>query len=223
MYRLLKRIIDLFIATVTLVLLSPILISVILILWVTGEHEVFYLQERIGYKNQPFKIWKFVTMKKNSSNVGTGEITIRNDPRVTKFGKLLRISKINELPQIVNVFKDEMSIVGPRPLMEVSYNLYSEEVKKTIYSLKPGITGIGSLIFRDEEKIISKANNPRIVYANIFPYKGELELWYNKNASLKTDFLIIFLTGWSILFPHNNLTKKFFKDLPNKNPGFSPD
>nr|MBP9098312.1 sugar transferase [Ferruginibacter sp.] len=124
MYILLKRIIDLLIASLALVLLLPVLIPVIIILLFTGEHEVFYLQKRIGYRNKPFYIWKFATMIKNSPNIGTGEITLRNDPRVTKFGKFLRMSKLNELPQIINVFKGDMSIVGPRPLMEISFKLY---------------------------------------------------------------------------------------------------
>lgn len=168
----------------------------------------------MGYKNQLFNIWKFATMLKNSPNIGTGEITLRNDPRVTKFGKLLRITKVNELPQIINVFKGDMSIVGPRPLMEVSFKLYPETVQAVIYNCKPGMTGIGSLIFRDEEKIVSESHDPKAMYAAIYPYKGELELWYQKNASLYTDFMIIFLTGWSILFPANQLTHKIFKNLP---------
>lgn len=216
MYKLIKRFIDLIIATVTLILLSPVFILVIIILLFTGEHEVFYLQERIGYKNKPFKIWKFATMQKNSQNIGTGEITVRDDPRVTKFGKFLRRTKINELPQIINVYKGDMSIVGPRPLMEVSFNLYADRIKNKIYDCKPGITGIGSLIFRDEEKIISEAKNPRLMYATIYPYKGELELWYRENASTLTDILIILLTAWSIFFPYNNLSNKCFKNLPKK-------
>ncbi len=216
MYKLLKRFIDLLIATIALVILSPIFIPVIIILIFTGEHEVFYLQKRIGYKNKPFRIWKFATMQKNSSFLGSKEITLRNDPRVTKFGKILRMTKINELPQIINVFKGDMSIVGPRPLMEVSFNLYPGKVKKYIYDSKPGITGIGSLIFRDEEKIISKAEDPKMMYELIYPYKGELELWYRQNGSLYTDSKIIFLTAWSILFPENNLWRKFFKTLPIK-------
>lgn len=217
MYKLIKRFIDLIIATVTLILLLPVFIVVIIILLFTGEHEVFYLQERIGYKNKPFKIWKFATMQKNSQNMGTGEITIRNDPRVTRFGKFLRRTKINELPQIINVYKGDMSVVGPRPLMEVSFNLYADRIKNKIYDCKPGITGIGSLIFRDEERIISEAKNPRLMYATIYPYKGELELWYRENASTGTDILIILLTAWSILFPQNNLANKYFKNLPKKN------
>ncbi|MEI2748889.1 MAG: sugar transferase [Ferruginibacter sp.] len=116
MYRFIKRLTDILIACIALVLLSPLLIPVILILLLTGEHEVFYLQKRIGYLNKPFYIWKFATMVKNSPNIGTGEITLRNDPRVTPMGKWLRMTKINELPQIINVLKGEMSIVGPRPL-----------------------------------------------------------------------------------------------------------
>ncbi len=214
MYKTLKRLIDLIIAIIALILLSPILIPSILILLVTGEREVFYFQKRIGYKNRPFNIWKFATMVKNSPNIGTGEITLRNDPRVTPFGKVLRMTKVNELPQIFNVFNGDMSIVGPRPLMEVSFKLYSEEVQKQIYNCKPGMTGIGSLIFRDEEKIVSEAADPKAMYEAIYPYKGALELWYQKNASLYTDFMIIFLTAWSILFPGNKLVNKVFKDLP---------
>ncbi len=214
MYKLLKRIIDILIAIIALILLSPILIPSIIILLFTGEHKVFYFQKRLGYKNSFFNICKFATMLQNSPNIGTGEITLRNDPRVTKFGKILRITKVNELPQIFNIFKGDMSIVGPRPLMEVSFKQYPEEVQQKIYNCKPGMTGIGSLIFRDEEKIVSDASDPKAMYKNIYLYKGELELWYHKNASLYTDFMIIFLTAWSILFPKNNLTYKIFKDLP---------
>ena len=214
MYKLTKRIIDILIATIALLVLSPLLIPSVIILLLTGEHEVFYLQKRIGYKNRLFNIWKFATMVKNSPNLGTGEITLRNDPRVTKFGKLLRMTKVNELPQIINVLKGDMSIVGPRPLMDVSFKLYPENVQQVIYNCKPGITGIGSLIFRDEEKIVSDAADPKAKYAMIYPYKGLLELWYQKNASLYTDFIIIFLTAWSLVVPKNQLTHKIFKDLP---------
>lgn len=214
MYRFIKRVVDIIIAAIALILLSPILIPSIMILLVTGEREVFYFQKRVGYRNRPFDIWKFATMVKNSPNIGTGEITLRNDPRVTPFGKILRMTKVNELPQIINVFNGDMSIVGPRPLMDVSFKLYPEEIQKLIYNCKPGMTGIGSLIFRDEEKIVSEAADPKAMYAAIYPYKGALELWYQKHASLYTDFMIIFLTAWSIIFPKNELVHKVFKDLP---------
>jgi lipopolysaccharide/colanic/teichoic acid biosynthesis glycosyltransferase len=216
MYKVTKRLIDILIASIALILLSPILIPSIIALLLTGEHEVFYFQKRIGYKNRFFNIWKFATMLKNSPNIGTGEITLRNDPRVTKVGKWLRITKINELPQIINVFKGDMSIVGPRPLMEVSFKLYPPEVQEKIYNSRPGMTGIGSLIFRDEEKIVSEAADPKAMYARIYPYKGALELWYQQNASLYTDFMIIFLTAWSIVFPQNQLVNKVFGNLPKR-------
>lgn len=217
MYPLIKRITDILAALIALIILSPLFLIVIIILLFTGEHEVFYQQKRIGYQNKIFHIWKFATMLKNSSKMGTGEITVRNDPRVTAFGKFLRISKINELPQLLNVLQGSMSLVGPRPLMQVSFDLYSEEVKNNIYQSKPGITGIGSLIFRDEEKILSDAEDPRRMYATIHPYKGELELWYLRNASFLVDMKIIFLTAWTILVPENHLAQKFFKDIPVKN------
>ncbi len=216
MYKIAKRIIDIIIATIALILLSPILIPSIIILLFTGEREVFYFQKRVGYKNKLFDICKFATMLKNSPSIGTGEITLRNDPRVTGFGKFLRITKINELPQIINVFKGDMSIVGPRPLMEVSIQLYPEEIRNKIYNCKPGMTGIGSLIFRDEEKMISDAADPKAMYATIYQFKGSLEMWYQQHASIYTDFMIIFLTAWSIVFPKNQLVNKIFKDLPKK-------
>ena len=103
MYNFVKRILDLIIAIASLVILSPVLIVSIIILSVTGEREIFYLQTRVGYKQKEFKIWKFATMMKNSEKIGNKDMTLRNDPRVTPFGKFLRISKINELPQIFNV------------------------------------------------------------------------------------------------------------------------
>ena len=216
MYKFFKRLTDILIAGLALIILSPILIIAIIVLVLTGEHQVFYFQKRIGYKNKPFQIWKFVTMLKDSPHLGTGDLTLRNDPRVTKVGKILRITKINELPQIINVFKGDMSIVGPRPLLESGFRLYPTEIQEKIYNVKPGITGIGSLIFRDEERLISEAEDPKSMYLKISPYKGALEMWYQKNVSFYIDFMIIFLTAWSIFFPHNKLQDRVFKDLPEK-------
>jgi lipopolysaccharide/colanic/teichoic acid biosynthesis glycosyltransferase len=216
MYPFLKRLIDIVIAGIALILLSPILLPIMIILKCTGEHDIFYFQKRIGYKNKVFNIWKFATMLKNSPNIGTGEITLRNDPRVLPMGGFLRKTKINELPQIFNVLKGDMSIVGPRPLMEVSFKLYDKTTQKNIYNAKPGITGIGSVIFRDEEKLVSDAVDAKEMYNKIFPFKGQLEIWYQQNASVFTDFKIIFLTAWSIVFPKNNLAATFFKNLPQR-------
>lgn len=213
-YAYLKRAMDIGIAMVALMLLSPLFLLVILLLWATGEHEVFYRQKRIGYRNDSFYIWKFATMVKNSPNMGTGEITLRNDPRVTTVGKFLRKSKINELPQIFNVLNGDMSIVGPRPLMEISFKLYSPQVQESIYQTRPGITGIASIVFRDEEKMLSNAKDARSTYASIYPYKAKLEMWYRKNISFSTDIKIILLTATSIILPSSNLVDKAFKNLP---------
>jgi len=207
---------DLLIAGITLLILIPFLLPLMLALKLTGEGEIWYKQNRVGYKNENFKIWKFATMVKNSPSMGTGSLTVRNDPRVTPVGKYLRKSKVNELPQIINVLQGNMSIVGPRPQMKVDYEVYPEPVRKAIYNYKPGITSIGSIIFRDEEKLMTESKLPvKDYYAKVIaPYKGELELWYQSKANLLNDFKIIFLTAWSILFPDSQLVRKLFPDLP---------
>lgn len=217
-YNIIKRLLDFILALIALILLLPIFIPVILILSVTDEKEVFYLQNRVGFKNKCFKIWKFATMLKDSENIGTGSITVRNDPRVFPFGNFLRKTKVNELPQIINVLIGDMSIVGPRPLMLVDFQKYDLEQQKTVYNCKPGITGIGSIIFRDEQKMVSNISmDPQEYYHKyIMPYKGTLEAWYQENASLMVDFKIIFLTAWIIIFPNSKLYKFFFKDLPER-------
>ncbi|HEX5654902.1 MAG TPA: sugar transferase [Chitinophagaceae bacterium] len=216
MYLVIKRFFDVFFSLVALLLLSPLLVPIMLILKFTGEHEVFYFQKRIGYKNREFNIWKFATMVKNSPQIGTGEITLRNDPRVTPVGRFLRKTKINELPQIINVMIGDMSIVGPRPLMKKSFDHYSPEVKARIYNSRPGITGIGSVIFRDEEKIVSESQDIQATYKEIFDYKGAVEMWYQQHISFFTDFMIIFLTAWYIFFPGSQLVHKVFPGLPQR-------
>ncbi len=216
MYKIVKRITDILIAGIALVILSPVLVIVIIVLLLTGENQVFFVQKRVGYRNRFFNIWKFASMLKESPNIGNREIILRDDPRVTKFGKILRMTKLNEIPQIINVFKGDMSIVGPRPLMNVSFKQYPESVQEVIYNCKPGLTGIGSLIFRDEEKIISNSTDPKAMYTAIFSYKWVLELWYQQHASFFIDFKIIFLTAWTIFFPSNTLVYRFFRKLPPK-------
>ncbi len=216
MYNIIKRFFDIVVSLIALLVLSPLLIPVIIILKLTGEHEVFYFQKRIGFKNREFNIWKFATMMKNSPNMGTGEITLRNDPRVTAAGRFLRKTKINELPQLINVLKGDMSIVGPRPLMKKSFDLYSDDVKARIYNSRPGITGIGSVIFRDEEKIISDSNDIQATYRQIFAYKGHVEMWYQQHISFYTDTMIIFLTVWHVLFPKSRMVYKVFPSLPKR-------
>jgi lipopolysaccharide/colanic/teichoic acid biosynthesis glycosyltransferase len=213
-----KRIIDLVVSVVALILLSPLFLLVSIILKFTGEGEVFYLQERLGFQNKKFNIIKFATMVKNSPDIGTGSLTLRDDPRVLPFGKFLRKSKINELPQIFNVIIGNMSIVGPRPQMQVDFDKFPSDIKNEIYKSQPGITGIGSIIFRDEEKWISNhEGNKHLFYKEkIAPYKAEVEIWYYLNQSVFVDFKLIFLTAWVIFFSTSNIIDNAFKSLPKK-------
>lgn len=211
-----KRFFDIILSFIALVVLSPVLIPVVIGLLLTGEHFVFYFQERIGYKNRTFNIWKFATMLKNSPNLPGGMHTTRKDPRLMPLGGFLRKTKINELPQVVNILLGDMSIVGPRPLVEKVFDLYPDHIKPVINNVRPGLTGIGSIVFRDEERLLSETKlDPKEYYARfISPYKGELELWYQSHLSFYTDFMLVFLTAWVILFPQSGLVHKIFSDLP---------
>ena len=220
-YPVIKRTFDFMVSLIGLAVLAPFLIIIMMILKFSGEREVFYLQERMGLNNKSFYIYKFATMLKNSSNMGNKNLTVRNDPRITKVGKFLRITKINELPQILNVLKGDMSLVGPRPLLEQGFNKYHQKVKDVVCKNKPGITGIGSLIFRDEELLVTTyknlGKNPSEYYKkHIYPYKGSLEEWYYYNKSIRVDFKILFLTFWSLVNRNSQGVYKTLKNLPKK-------
>ena len=214
-----KRILDILISSVFTLLLSPLLVPIIIALLLTGEHYIFFSQKRIGMANRYFNILKFATMLKDSPNMGSGLITLRNDPRVTTVGKFLRMTKINELPQVFNVLLGDMSIVGPRPLVDKTFRAYPKNVQSRVYHCKPGITGIGSIVFRDEEALMSMTGiPPQEFYQKIIaPYKGELELWYQEHQSFWVDLTIIFLTGWVVLFPKSQLVFRIFRNLPKRN------
>lgn len=122
MYATLKRLMDVLLALVALLLLTPLMLPVVIGLLLTGEHHVFYRQERIGLHNRRFGIWKFATMLKNSPNLAGGLHTTRRDPRVLPLGHFLRMTKINELPQLINILTGDMSIVGPRPLVDKTFS-----------------------------------------------------------------------------------------------------
>lgn len=216
MYKVIKRLFDLVASIIAILLITPVLLTVMMILKFTGEGEVFYLQERVGINNQKFKVIKFATMLKNSEEMGSGIYTAKNDSRILPIGNFLRKTKINELPQIFNILIGDISIVGPRPLIKRTYDLYSLEAKNFIAKMKPGLTGIGSIIFRNEEELLLKADGDieDFYKKNITPHKANLEKWYFNNASLKIDILIIFLTVWVIFFKNSKLPSKIFKDLP---------
>ncbi|CAN5607666.1 sugar transferase [soil metagenome] len=218
MYPAIKRAIDFLVSLIALLILAVPGLIIIVALRLTGEGEVFYRQKRVGYRNKNFGIWKFATMLKDSPNLGTGSLTVRGDPRVTSVGRVLRATKINELPQLINVLTGEMSFVGPRPQMQVDFDIYPTKVRDTIYSVPPGVTGIGSIVFRDEELLLSQPGvDPREFYEKkIAPYKGALEMWYLEHRSLTTDLRIMFLTVWVVFFPQSTIVFRTFRDLPAK-------
>lgn len=221
MYLIIKRLFDILASGLAMIVLAPLMIPIIIGLRLTGEGYVWYLQDRVGYKNKLFKIYKFATMLKDSPNLPGGIITTKNDPRMTPMGGFLRNTKLNELPQLINILKGEMSIVGPRPVMPKSFETYPEDVKRVIYNVKPGLTGIGSIVFRDEETLITKVKEEGgdtwdFYRLKIYPHKGELEKWYQNNNSFWTDMKIIFVTAWVILFPDSNLVYKWFPSIPRR-------
>ena len=218
-----KRIFDIIFSSIAIILFLPLGLIIVLILKLTGEGEIFYKQSRMGQNGEPFVLYKFVTMVKDSPNLGAGDITLTDDPRVLPFGKFLRKTKLNEFPQFINVLIGDMSLVGPRPLVKNQYNMIPETLKEKIKILKPGITGIGSIIFRDEEKYLegNKDHSNNFYKTEIVPFKATLECWYEENASFWIDILLILTTIIMVVFPRINLHKYFFGDLP-QHPLFNP-
>ncbi len=213
MYNIFKRLLDIIISFSVLFFLSPLILLLTLILIFTGEHEAFFSQERVGYKNKKFKLYKFVTMKNCDNYNPDMEFSKSNYSRITPIGKFLRYTKLNELPQFLNVLKGDMSLVGPRPLIPISFEMYSDDVKNKIYFIKPGLTGVGSIFFRDEAKLFKNSNvNMKEFYKkNIIPYKGTLEMWYFENKCFGLDLIILILTACVILFPKLNFYYKILE------------
>ena len=210
-----KRFFDIVASFIGLLIISPILIPVMIILKFTGEGEVFYLQERIGKGNKAFHITKFATMLKDSPNIGG--YTVRGDPRVLPFGRFLRKSKINELPQLWDILRGKMSLVGPRPQMTRIHNDYPENFYVVLESLRPGVTGIGSIIFRDEEAILTHAVDKDYCYKQqIIPYKADLEIWYMENQGFFLDIALIFMTLWVIIKPNSQILYSLYPSIPLK-------
>lgn len=223
MYPLFKRFFDGLFALLALLVLSPLLIPIAIGLRLTGEGYIFYRQERVGYRNRRFYIYKFATMLKDSPNMAGGIITTQRDPRITPMGGFLRKTKINELPQLLNVLFGQMSFVGPRPVMPKSFAQYPAEVQAVIYQVQPGITGVGSLIFRDEEGLITRVKeaggDPWAYYKEvIYPYKGRVEQWYQGRQSFGVDFQLLLFTALAIFFPRTEWARRAFPDLPEPPP-----
>lgn len=210
-----KRLFDIIMSLIALLILTPILLPVMIILRFTGEGEIFYRQERMGKGNKSFYITKFATMLKDSPNMGAGDVTLKNDPRVMPFGTFLRKTKINELPQLWDVLIGTMSFVGPRPQTIGIHSSYPAEYAVVLKKLRPGITGVGSIAFRDEENILSHAKDYDYCYRKqIIPHKAKIEEWYSENQSFGLDSLLIVLTVWVIISPNSQILYKLFPAIP---------
>lgn len=210
-----ERFFDIIFSITAIIILSPLLLPIIIILRLTGEGEIFFLQERIGINGKSFKLYKFATMLKDSPNIGTRTVTIKGDPRVLPVGKFLRKTKINELPQLLNILFGHMSVVGPRPLTHETFTSYNETIQDLVKQVRPGLSGIGSIIFRDEEEIMSGETASIDFYNDVIaPYKGSVEKWFIANKGIYLYFLIIIVTVWVVLYPRTKILWKIFRNLP---------
>ena len=213
-----KRAFDIVAALLAIIVLSPLLLPIIIGLKLTGEGHVFYAQERVGRGGQRFKILKFATMLKNSPNMAGGDITVGRDPRVLPFGHFLRKTKINELPQLFNILAGGMSVIGPRPLTPRVAALFPPQHWQNIQDLRPGLSGLGSIAFRDEEKLLNAADDRERVYKElIVPYKMALEDWYARNQSLWVDLKLVAFTAVAVLNQKFDVSCAF-KNLPARSP-----
>ena len=210
-----QRLFDIIFSGIALLILAPLLVPIMILLRLTGEGEIFYVQQRVGVNGRMFGLLKFATMLKNSPNIGTGTVTVKNDPRVLPMGGFLRKTKINELPQLINILVGDMSIVGPRPQDRRCFDVFPKDVQLDIVKVKPGLSGVGSIFFRDEEDLLHGVANPTRFYDEVIaPYKGALEKWYVKNATITNYFLVIFVTAWVVIFPKSRIAWNVFSGLP---------
>ena len=211
------RFFDIFFSLLAIIILLPFMIPIMIGLKLTGEHYIFYEQERIGKGGKPFKLLKFATMLKDSPNMAGGFYTSDNDPRILPMGKFLRKTKINELPQLINILKGDMSVIGYRPQVKKQYDSYPADVKKAMSKCRPGLSGIGPIVFRSEEQILQnfKTHEERDEFYKrvITPYKGQLEVWYSKHRNILLYFELIFMTVKVVLNPVDDSWKKL-KGIP---------
>jgi lipopolysaccharide/colanic/teichoic acid biosynthesis glycosyltransferase len=194
-----KRAFDLILSTFGLVLLAPPLVVLALLVKLGTRGPVFYRGVRVGRREKPFRIFKFRTMVEDAEKLG-GDSTPEDDPRVTATGRFLRKYKLDELPQLLNVFKGEMSLVGPRPQVPWAVALYTQD-ELCVLHVRPGITDYASLRFRDEGEILRGSQDPdKDYYEKIHPEKMRLSLEYVRDHSLWVDFRILAMTLAAVIF-----------------------
>ena len=209
------RVSDVVAASIGILLLWPIMLVVAVILRATGEGTVLFVQERIGRGEHAFRLFKFATMVKGAAGMGAGVITLPGDARVLPFGKFLRKTKLDELPQLFNVLNGDTSLVGPRPQPAQYYYAYDAETRTAIAQVRPGITGIGSLLFRNEEALFCMVADPvAFDHEAIVPYKGALERWYVENRSVSLYWRLVLATMLSVVLPRFSAYRIFQSRVP---------
>ncbi|ACI19634.1 sugar transferase [Dictyoglomus thermophilum] len=193
-----KRLFDFMLSLLGLFITIPIFLVVSLLIKLEDNGPIFYKQKRVGYKGKEFHIWKFRTMVVNADSLGR-LITVGKDPRITKVGFWLRKFRIDEIPQLINVLKGEMSLVGPRPEVPKYLKFYDEEMRR-ILEYVPGMTDPTSLNFLDESEVLAKAEDPEEKYIKeILPLKVKQSLKYLERSNLWTDFLVILKTIFNLI------------------------
>jgi lipopolysaccharide/colanic/teichoic acid biosynthesis glycosyltransferase len=214
-----KRIFDFTLALIGLIIISPAFLVISIVNKISAK-EVFFIQDRVGAGFKPFRMYKFATMVKNAHIVG-GTVTYNGDPRVTRLGAVLRNTKLNELPQLINVLKGDMSFVGPRPLPLKEIAIYDDSIAKRIYSIRPGITGLGSLFFFNEESLLSNDKyTAESFFKNIIvPQKVDLELWYIDNRTFLFDLKVMIATLSLMFIPSQFVLSYISKKLTDSNIG----
>jgi lipopolysaccharide/colanic/teichoic acid biosynthesis glycosyltransferase len=194
-----KRWFDVIFSAIGLVVLSPVLVLIAILIKATSPGPVFYRSERRGRFDKPFRIWKLRTMVAEGEKIGP-LATPEGDPRITKVGRVLRKFKLDELPQLINVLVGEMSLVGPRPEAELYFQYYTPEERKTILSVRPGMTDYGSLYFHDEGKLLEGSDDPVKTYIEkIKDKKVQIQMEYIRDRSLWVDIKVILATITTII------------------------
>jgi len=188
-----KRLFDIVFSLLGLIILAPILLIISILIKANSEGDILYKQKRIGKDGEPFYVNKFRTMVKDADKKGK-QITVGNDSRITRVGRVLRKLKLDELPQLINVLKGEMSFVGPRPEVSKYVKLYTKS-QREILNIKPGITDYASIYFSNESELLDQADDSEEFYVNkVMPYKIMLNKRYIENKSLVEDVKVICMT-----------------------------
>jgi len=193
-----KRMFDLLLSIPSLIILSPVYLLSAILIKLDTPGPILFSQDRIGQNGKPFRLYKFRTMVKDAAKIGP-PVTTAHDPRITKTGRLLRKFKVDEMLQVMNIVKGDMSVIGPRPEVKKYIDIFAEEYKD-ILKIKPGMTDYALIVFRNEEDILSRFQNVEEGYIKeVMPEKIKLYRQYLSEMSLKTDIKIFFQTIWEIL------------------------